>query len=434
MESSNQFLIEELNGSESSFCKYLSKLPLKDRIFELINLIQRELAKDLNLEQNEVGLDAPFSSLNTKWKNLEIVYRLLRRIVETKLERTFFSYELFPYPREQGPRDTIKKVATYLASEMVIPPPKTTFTDPHEGGIFAWKLSPPLSKTAKRNPPAVFILSPPRSGSTLLRMMLDGHPALCSPPELHLLPFERMGERGRQLDQLGYPWLRVGLKETLAQLERLTPEQAQRRTEQLEADDVAIQKVYRLLQDLIEGRLLVDKSPSYAMCPAWLLRAEHMFEGAKYLHLIRHPYAVIESFVRMRFHGHLIGNHFGTWDDNPWLYAEKGWAVAHRNTLKFFQDIDPNRHCQVYFEDLVSQPGSVMKQVCDFLNVPFDDRVLAPNESEPLTEPGDAYLRSRGRIDPLLATAWKGRHPPQQPSELTQQIAADLGYDLRGMP
>ena len=433
MENPTQLLMEAFNTGELSFYDRLSSLPLKDRTFELTRLIQKKFASDLDLRQNEIPLDVPFSSLNAEWENLEIVYRLLKDIVETKLERTFFSYELFPHPREQGPRDTIEKVATYLASDMVISSPKSTFTDPHEGGIFAWQLAPPLPKATQRNPPAVFILSPPRSGSTLLRMMLDGHPGLCSPPELHILPFERMGERGRQLDRLGYPWLRFGLKETLAQLEHLAPEQAQRRIEQLEADDVAIQHVYRRLQDLIAGRLLIDKSPSYAMSPAWLRRAEEMFEGAKYLHLIRHPYAVMESFVRMRFHGRLLGNHFGIWDENPWLYAEKGWAVAHRNLLHFSQNIDPNRYHQVYFEDLVRTPAAVMKQVCDFLDMPFDDRVLMPREGEPLTEPGDAYLRSRGQIDPSLATAWTRRRPPQPLSDLTQHIATDLGYDLCGM-
>ncbi len=44
----------------------------------------------------------------------------------------------------------------------------------------------------ERNPSMLFLLSSPRSGSTLLRAMLAGHPALFSPPELHLLTFYSM--------------------------------------------------------------------------------------------------------------------------------------------------------------------------------------------------------------------------------------------------
>src|SRR5438046_3400953 len=46
-----------------------------------------------------------------------------------------------------------------------------------------------------KNPSAVFILSPPRSGSTLLRVMLGGHPALFAPPELQLLNYNTLRER-----------------------------------------------------------------------------------------------------------------------------------------------------------------------------------------------------------------------------------------------
>src|SRR6185436_1261639 len=47
----------------------------------------------------------------------------------------------------------------------------------------------------EKNPPALFVLSPPRSGSTLLRVMLGGHPELFSPPELELLSYNSMAER-----------------------------------------------------------------------------------------------------------------------------------------------------------------------------------------------------------------------------------------------
>ncbi len=45
------------------------------------------------------------------------------------------------------------------------------------------------------NPPAVFVLSPPRSGTSLLRVMLAGHPALFAASELQLLGFDTMRQR-----------------------------------------------------------------------------------------------------------------------------------------------------------------------------------------------------------------------------------------------
>ena len=46
-----------------------------------------------------------------------------------------------------------------------------------------------------KNPPAIFILSPPRSGTSLLRVMLAGHPNLFATSELQLLAFNTLDER-----------------------------------------------------------------------------------------------------------------------------------------------------------------------------------------------------------------------------------------------
>src|SRR3979409_2802780 len=54
---------------------------------------------------------------------------------------------------------------------------------------------PPVPVAPRKNRRAVLVLSPPRSGSTLLRVMLGGHPELFAPPELELLAFSTLAER-----------------------------------------------------------------------------------------------------------------------------------------------------------------------------------------------------------------------------------------------
>src|SRR5262249_31795750 len=56
-------------------------------------------------------------------------------------------------------------------------------------------LPPRPGPAGPKNPHAIFILSPPRSGSTLSRVMLGGHPQLFAPPELQLLNFNTLAER-----------------------------------------------------------------------------------------------------------------------------------------------------------------------------------------------------------------------------------------------
>jgi len=324
---------------------------------------------------------------------------------------------------------SLRELAQYLADEFEIPAPQAPYTDLGQGGHWAWDLPAPPPDDLVKNRSMVFVLACPRSGSTLLRAMLDRHPSLFAGPELNLLPFESMAPRARKLVQLGYPWMNSGLVETLATLEQLAPVQAEQRLGQMVEDDLPIQDVYRLLQDRIGQRTLVDKSPFYSFHQAWLSRAENLFEEPKYVLLARHPYASIESHVRMRFHW-LGGNHYGVWDENPWLFAEKVWALHNRNILDFLGNIAPQRQLALCYEDLVAGPETKMRELCQFLCIPFDDAPLNPfDEVSQRLGGGDPNLLTHRQIDPALATGWKKRPPPQALSPFTREVAAELGYE-----
>jgi len=406
---------------EPTFRERLLAMSSAEQVDQLSKLLQVKVAEVLNKGESEVSVDVPFRRLNEEWKDPRLVHPILNDLIQDNLE-----FEIF-WSRELENVHSIKSLAEHLANELKLSAPETSFTDPYEGGNWSWALPPSCSEEAEQNQGIVFILSSPRAGSTLLRVMLAGHPALFSPPELNLLPFESMAERGRQIDQLGYSWMRRGPVIAFAQLEDLTPEQV----EQLERDDVPVRQVYRILQEQAGERLLVDKSPSYACHPAWLRRAEELFEGSKYLHLVRHPYAVIESFVRMRFHW-LLGNHWLMWDQNPWLLAEKVWAIANSHILTFLKDIEPPRKHRVLYENLVSNPSDVLSGVCHFLDIPFNEEVLKPYEGNRMVDGiGDPNFLARNKIDASLAIAWQEKCPTQQLSEFTQRVAAELGYNLR---
>ena len=65
---------------------------------------------------------------------------------------------------------------------------------------------------------AVFILSPPRSGTTLLRVMLAGHSRLFAAPELQLLNFDTLAQRRAALVGRYSPW-REGTIRAVMELE-----------------------------------------------------------------------------------------------------------------------------------------------------------------------------------------------------------------------
>src|SRR3982750_3544139 len=64
---------------------------------------------------------------------------------------------------------------------------------------------------------SVFVLSPPRSFSTIVSAMLGQHPQLYGLPELHLFGAETIAEFTRQCEEATYP-MADGLLRAVAQL------------------------------------------------------------------------------------------------------------------------------------------------------------------------------------------------------------------------
>ncbi|WP_036801169.1 type I polyketide synthase [Pleurocapsa sp. PCC 7319] len=332
--------------------------------------------------------------------------------------------QLILYPREFYEHPQISGLAEYLAVEFAKTHQKTV--KKHSGA----NPKPKLEVLRDKLPPAAFILSSPRSGSTLLRVMLAGHPQLSSPPELHLLPFTTMSEREQEL---GISQLGEGLKRALMTLKGIDAEASQQLVASLIEEDLSIAEVYQMLQQLAGDRLLVDKSPTYASKRQTLERAEVMFNNAKYIHLVRHPYAVIESFARMR-----MDKLISSGNSDPYQLAELIWKDSNQNILDFAQQVSPERYHLVYYEDLVSKPQEIMTSICDFLEIPFDQAMLTPYQGDRMTDGvnnkamslGDPNFRNHQQINAQLGEAWREIELPSTLNSYTQQIARNLQYEL----
>jgi pimeloyl-ACP methyl ester carboxylesterase len=217
------------------------------------------------------------------------------------------------------------------------------------------------------------------------------------------------------------------------ELERSDAAESRRDIERLEMEDASIQSVYELLRNKCAPRKLVDKSPSYASDLATLQRAEMMFEGAKYIHLIRHPYSAIESFARMRFDKLL-----GATNLDPYRLGERVWAQSNANILRFLDNVNDDRKLSVVYEQLVHHPGQIMRRICEFLDLPFDPATLRPYEGARMTEGvskvsapiGDPNFRNHCEIEERLADAWSAIRLPLRVSLETSTLARSWGYEL----
>lgn len=305
----------------------------------------------------------------------------------------------------------------------------------------------------KKNRRAIFVLSPPRSGSTLLRAMLAGHPGLFAPPELYLLSYDDLASRRSWFSGSHRSQLEGNIR-ALMQIRSESAGQAQALMAGLEERACPTLEYYAMLQAWLGERVLVDKTPAYAVNLETLRRAEECFEEPFYIHLMRHPYGMIRSFEEAKldqlWYPRLVGTDSGSLDAFPFAcrqLAEMIWFILHQNILTFLQELPEQRQFQLRFEDLVRNPGSAMTALCAALGLAFVPPMIIPQDDKkqrmtdgihPVSRMiGDPKFHRFTRIEPAVADQWKEAYETDFLSAATLELAAALGYretvaDVRG--
>jgi len=147
--------------------------------------------------------------------------------------------------------------------------------------------------------PAFFVVGVGRSGTTLTRAILTGHPDLVVPPETHFLPtllrlrpmwwssggirtemFVRLAFANGRLERSG---LTSGHLHVL--LRRCPPQ----------SPSEAVSRIYELFLASPGGGRVGDKTPSYVEHVQALSQA---FPGAPFIHMVRHPLNTVASLIR----------------------------------------------------------------------------------------------------------------------------------------
>ncbi|NNC65150.1 MAG: hypothetical protein HKN84_10220 [Gammaproteobacteria bacterium] len=295
--------------------------------------------------------------------------------------------------------------------------------------------SPPRTRRIERtiDRPAVFVLGPPRSGTTLLRVLLGGHPRMFAPPELNLLSFETLGQRKQGYgDRMSF--MLEGVIRAFMSARGIGPEEAKTLVQGYEEEDLSVADFYATLVASLEDRILVDKSALYAESVAILESAEQIFPSACYIHLVRHPAGTIHSFVQAQTDQLLSARH----SLQPHQLGELYWLVCHQNIQHFLSKIPQQRQMMIRYEDLVRTPEVALTKICRMLDLEFDAAMLRLYE-----DPGsrmtdgihdlsvgliDPRFHSHTSIDASIADRWRGHVDLEGLGDPTRQLAASLGY------
>ncbi|CAM2005990.1 sulfotransferase family protein [Acanthopleuribacter pedis] len=274
----------------------------------------------------------------------------------------------------------------------------------------------------------VFVLCSPRCGSTLLRVMLAGNRFLFAPPELHLMQYDNLAERDQQMD--AGKFMAVGLVKALAGLDDITMKAAQKQVRAWCDQGLSSGEVYAQLIQRCAPRVLVDKTPTYSEEPATLERIYTLFPNAKFIHLIRHPYAVMDSVMRLN-QKPLVRQFVFRDEIHGQQHAEQVWRQANQNCVRFLGALPAEQHLSLRYEDLVRDPENSMGRVCTFLDVPYEEAMVHPYQGDRMTAGiaiGDVNFHNHKTIDAGLADIWQERVPNQPISSESQQLAAAFGY------
>lgn len=233
----------------------------------------------------------------------------------------------------------------------------------------------------------VFILSSVRSGSTLLRVMLDTHSQLHAPHELHLIDLD-VSMSGRH---------------------------AEKAMRELGIDDDHLQ--YLLWDRLLHREMvrhgksrLVNKTPSDVLMWPRILEC---WPDAQFIYLLRHPAAVTDS-----------------WNRNRSDWSRERAAEDVRRYMAAMEDARA-RHpgLTVRYEQLVENPEHELTRICAFIGVQFEPSMLEYGEVNHGRFPaglGDWSSRIKsGRVQPIEHTPT----PDEIPSALSD-ISAAWGYTV----
>jgi len=244
---------------------------------------------------------------------------------------------------------------------------------------------------ATNRPPdgPIFLLGSHKSGSSLLRGLLDDHPRLfVLPTEIHFFQYTGFWVDYRLRRALPRAMDRVQKIEALTELVRKTNEHEDPYADSVTAGLYDVERFRRSLESsrFQSPRELFDAyvhalhvSLTGAKLPAAVRVVEksventehavtlrHMFPDCSFVHIVRNPYASLVALRKSR--------------PGPGYPSLRAGACSLQNTYYnlYRNEGVLDRYMTVRYEDLVTQNAATMERIAEFLEVEFLEVLLRP--------------------------------------------------------
>jgi hypothetical protein len=210
----------------------------------------------------------------------------------------------------------------------------------------------------------VFVGGCPRSGTTLLRTMLNSHPELAMPHETRILVegYRRRSEWGDLADTGNRRALARWVVDRRVSRHRRLTEDTEALVEAMVAAPPTLGSVlgagFRLYANRHGKSRWGDKRPSLVLN---LEAVFAMFPDAQYVNIVRDPRAVVASIRR-------VGRRHG-WEAHGLPGGTDTWERSVRAADRWRRRLPADQFLEVQYEHLVSHPATVIERVAEFLHL-----------------------------------------------------------------
>ena len=274
--------------------------------------------------------------------------------------------------------------------------------------------------------PPVFVVGCPRSGTTLLRLMLNAHPQLAIPPESHFIPlvarvrrrYERPG--GFDAERMATDVMRgLRFRDWNLPEDRVRAAIRERRPATL-AD--SIRCFFEAYADAHGKERWGDKTPGYSI---ELPLVSGLFTDAVFVHLIRDGRDVALSLMDVPRPPRSLAEAAQVWRSRVATGRADGATLGAR------------RYLELRYESVVDDPGSALEQICELASLEYTSAMLDYHREDPAgSVPARNWGHHRNLAKPPTRgpSDWRDRMSTAD-QRLFEALAgdelSDLGYERR---
>lgn len=237
----------------------------------------------------------------------------------------------------------------------------------------------------------LFLLSPPRSFSSLISSIVGQHPALHAFPELQVFGrdslLDMMIHNQEYLNRLASP----GSIRAIAQAheQKQTNESCTRAWLWIQKNsDLTAVDFFNYLRKQIEPQIAVEKSPINTLRISRLRQIIAAYPNAKFLHLTRSVKGNAKSlkeFLADKKNASPISVDPLSAKSLSRNYPASIWLISHRNVLAIKPMIKPENYLRMKGEDVLNNPFKMLKNFCEWMEIDSSpssiEAMMRPHES-----------------------------------------------------